>query len=197
MDVRLVILTLFGGCDGFLYCIIHHLQRRRWSPIGFQIAIIWNKDFLFSLQIWAHQWRIQVPETAAVRRRSALSVSCRWDRPSVSTLTLRETDSSVRFATTAVQPERMLGGTWESTLQRGRSPVLTAPSERTSLIIWFGISDFYTEVCSNFSCHKTCSHSYSGTVTVPPATRVCSSHSVSDPPPIYRLIYVLVNMAGI
>ena len=55
------------------------------------ILIVLYEAFALSLQISAHQQLIQLPETAAVLQRSVLSVGCRWDPMSVSTLTLRET----------------------------------------------------------------------------------------------------------
>ena len=97
------------------------------------IPMVLNEAFALSPQISAHQQLIQLPETAAVRQRSALSVSCRWDLWSVSTPTLREMVlcTSVGSVTTGQEKNQPRLYTLELTWERSLTPVLTAPTELT------------------------------------------------------------------
>ena len=94
-----------------------------------------------------HQRLIQLPETAAVQQRSALSVSCRWDRSSVSTPTLRETvlGTSVRSVTAVKETDQPYVDISEFTPERSRSPVLTAPTELPQVNKSTIISDVYMQ----------------------------------------------------
>ena len=129
--------SLFGYSDLILWLrwlpVLYHRSSAscRWSPIAFQIPVVWNQDFLLSLQISAHRWLIQLPETAAVLQRSVLSVSCRWDPSSVSISTLREMvlGTSVRSATAGKETNQPYVDTSEFTPERCHSPALTAPTE--------------------------------------------------------------------
>ena len=95
------------------------------------ILIVLNEAFALSPLISTWQRLIQLPETAAVLQRSALSVSCRWDLSSVSTPTLRKmvTGTSVRSATAGKETNQPYVDTSEFTPERCHSPALTAPTE--------------------------------------------------------------------
>ena len=120
--------------------------------------MILNEAVALSPQISAHQQLIQIPETAAARQCSALSVSCRWDRSSVSTPTSRETVlcTSVGSATAGQETNQRWVHMWDLTQERSLSLVLTAHTDLLKKSTLASISDANMEVSyvSSLGCLK-------------------------------------------